>query len=189
MPENRIARAGEVSTNPACSYSRRPGGPVANVAEEPRPTGRSGTCSAVFGDQPADAQREVGRLSSRGCTVAAMAIAHTPRTVLDCPDPGALAEFYAQLLGWRVDDDGDWAEALAPDGNRIAFQQVEGFAAPDWPGQQHPQQMHIDVSVSDLDVAETSVLAIGARKHEHQPGTSFRVFLDPAGHPFCLCQE
>jgi hypothetical protein len=26
----------------------------------------------------------------------------------------------------------------------------------------------------------------GATKHEHQPGMSFRVFLDPAGHPFCL---
>ena len=33
------------------------------------------------------------------------------------------------------------------------------------------------------------MLAIGARKHEHQPGTTFRVFLDPAGHPFCLCLE
>ena len=30
---------------------------------------------------------------------------------------------------------------------------------------------------------EEQVLAIGARKHEHQPGTTFRVFLDPAGHP------
>jgi len=32
-------------------------------------------------------------------------------------------------------------------------------------------------------------LVLGATKHEHQPGTSFRVFLDPAGHPFCLCVE
>ena len=32
------------------------------------------------------------------------------------------------------------------------------------------------------------VVALGARKHEHQPGKTFRVFLDPAGHPFCLCQ-
>jgi len=52
-----------------------------------------------------------------------------------------------------------------------------------------PQQMHLDVIVDDLDVAETAVLALGATKHEHQPGTSFRVFLDPAGHPFCLCLD
>jgi hypothetical protein len=41
--------------------------------------------------------------------------------------------------------------------------------------------------VRDLDEAEPEVLALGATKPEHQPGTSFRVFLDPAGHPFCLC--
>ena len=49
--------------------------------------------------------------------------------------------------------------------------------------------MHLDVMVEDLDEAEPMVLALGATKHEHQPGTSFRVFLDPAGHPFCLCVD
>ncbi len=120
-----------------------------------------------------------------------MTIAHSPRTVLDCPDPVALAGFYAALLGWTVDADGDddWAEARSDDGHWIAFQRVDAFAPPQWPGQEHPQQMHIDVSVADLDAAEAAVLAIGASKHEHQPGTDFRVFLDPAGHPFCLCRE
>jgi hypothetical protein len=47
--------------------------------------------------------------------------------------------------------------------------------------------MHLDVVVDDLDAAEQAVLGLGATKHSHQPGTSFRVFLDPAGHPFCLC--
>ena len=39
------------------------------------------------------------------------------------------------------------------------------------------------------DVGEAEVLALGATRHDHQPGTSFRVFLDPAGHPFCLCLD
>jgi hypothetical protein len=47
--------------------------------------------------------------------------------------------------------------------------------------------MHLDVVVDDLDAAEAEVIALGATKHEHQPGTTFRVLLDPAGHPFCLC--
>lgn len=47
--------------------------------------------------------------------------------------------------------------------------------------------MHLDVMVESLDAAEPEVLALGATKPEHQPGTSFRMFLDPAGHPFCLC--
>lgn len=95
------------------------------------------------------------------------------------------------MLGWTVDIDEDdgWAEARSSDGLWIAFQQVEGYSAPQWPGQEHPQQMHIDVSVADLDVAEQAVVALGATRHEHQPGTTFRVFLDPAGHPFCLCLE
>ena len=38
-----------------------------------------------------------------------------------------------------------------------------------------------------LDSAEAAVIGLGATKHSHQPGTTFRVFLDPAGHPFCLC--
>ena len=41
----------------------------------------------------------------------------------------------------------------------------------------------------DLDAAEAAVLGLGATKHEHQPGATFRVFLDPAGHPFCLCLD
>lgn len=115
-------------------------------------------------------------------------IARSPRTVLDCPDPAALAAFYAAMLGWSSEVDGDWAEARSADGTRwIAFQQVDGYAAPVWPGQEHPQQMHIDVTVAELDAAEAAVVALGATRHAHQPGTTFRVFLDPAGHPFCLC--
>jgi hypothetical protein len=47
--------------------------------------------------------------------------------------------------------------------------------------------MHLDMIVDDLDVAEAAVIDLGATKHPDQPGASFRVFQDPAGHPFCLC--
>jgi hypothetical protein len=55
-----------------------------------------------------------------------------------------------------------------------------------WPGDDHPQQLHLDFDVMNLDIGEEKVLALGARKAEFQPGTTFRVYLDPAGHPFCL---
>lgn len=71
----------------------------------------------------------------------------------------------------------------------ICFQQVEQYAAPDWPGQEHPQQMHLDVVVDDLDEGERAVIELGATKHGTQPGETFRVFLDRAGHPFCLCSS
>jgi hypothetical protein len=47
--------------------------------------------------------------------------------------------------------------------------------------------MHLDVVVEGFEEAEPAVVALGATRHEHQPGEKFRVFLDPAGHPFCLC--
>jgi predicted enzyme related to lactoylglutathione lyase len=118
-----------------------------------------------------------------------MAIARFPSIVIDCPDPGALATFYGAMLDWKVEVSSDWADVRADYGQCISFQQVEGYAPPRWPAQEAPQQMHLDVIVDDLDAAEAAVLDLGATKHEHQPGTSFRVFLDPAGHPFCLCLD
>ena len=116
-----------------------------------------------------------------------MAIARFPSIVLDCPDPGVLAAFYGAMLDWKSEVKPDWAQIRAEYGQVIDFQQVESYTPPKWPGQEIPQQMHLDVVVDDLDAGEAAVLELGATKHEHQPGTTFRVFLDPAGHPFCLC--
>ena len=117
-----------------------------------------------------------------------MAIATFPSIVLDCPDPAPIATFYGALLDWSVELSDGWADVRSPDQRQcFSFQQVADFRAPEWPGQDVPQQMHIDVMVEDLDAAEAAVLELGATKHDHQPGTTFRVYLDPAGHPFCLC--
>ena len=117
-----------------------------------------------------------------------MAIARFPSFVLDCSDPRPVAEFYAALLGWDAKVSDDWADVRSPDQQQcLSFQPVEHYRAPEWPGQDVPQQMHLDVMVEDLDRAEQAVLELGATKHDHQPGTTFRVFLDPAGHPFCTC--
>ena len=119
-----------------------------------------------------------------------MAIARLPVVVLDCPDPPALAAFYSALLDWNIEHtDDDTCFIQADYGDALGFQRVDDYRRAQWPSQDMPQQMHIDVSVDDLDVAEAAVLALGAVKHEYQPGTTFRVFLDPAGHPFCLCAE
>jgi catechol 2,3-dioxygenase-like lactoylglutathione lyase family enzyme len=107
--------------------------------------------------------------------------------VIDCPDPSALAEFYQQLLGMiRVQDEPGWVViGDAPDRPGVAFQRVPAFRAPTWPVGETPQQMHVDVRVDDLDKAEAEVLALGATL---LPGgrERFRVYADPAGHPFCL---
>src|SRR6187431_1390043 len=101
-----------------------------------------------------------------------MPIARFPSIVIDCPDAHTLGAFYGALLDWKVTTSPNWAEVQADYGQSFSFQQVEGYTPPVWPGQDVPQQMHMDVIVDDLDAAEAEVLALGATKHELQPGTS-----------------
>lgn len=119
-----------------------------------------------------------------------MAVARSPLIAIDCPDPGALARFYGALLGGTIDVvSADRASVCLEDGQCIAFHRVADHAPPTWPAPQRPKQMHIDMLVDDLDAAEAAVTDLGATRPPDQPGTSYRVFVDPAGHPFCLCLE
>jgi len=114
---------------------------------------------------------------------------------LDCPAPLELASFYAALTGLEVEPLGDfppenvtWIELLNDGGATIGFQKVPSYVAPIWPVGSVPQQLHLDFTVDDLDAGEAQALKLGATKADFQPGESFRVFLDPVGHPFCLVQ-
>nr|WP_278260008.1 VOC family protein [Nocardioides convexus] len=73
-------------------------------------------------------------------------------------------------------------------GATLNFQTVQDYAAPQWPGQEHPQQFHLDFQVPDLEAATEHAVGLGARVAEEQPeGATWRVLTDPDGHPFCLC--
>ena len=110
---------------------------------------------------------------------------------LDCPDPVALAGFYAGLLGGRIEDDGDgWVDLIGDYGTTLAFQRVDDHRPPQWPNPDHPQQAHLDIAVPDLAAAHPQVLALGATPLADWDGKqSWRVYADPAGHPFCLCLQ
>jgi hypothetical protein len=116
-------------------------------------------------------------------------IGRLEKSVLDCPDPRALATFYGEILGMGVneDADGDWVVIGREPGYReLAFQRADPYVPPRWPDPDRPQHEHLDIRVFDVDAAEEAVLALGATRvpNEHEDG--FRVFTDPAGHPFCL---
>lgn len=122
-----------------------------------------------------------------------MPVARMRSVVLDCPEPRALAEFYQAVVGGDITfAEEDWV-VLMVDGLRLAFQQAEEFAPPTWPTGERPQQFHLDLTVDDVDAVEPQLLALGATKHQVQPGDAagdqFRVYVDPAGHPFCLCWD
>jgi catechol 2,3-dioxygenase-like lactoylglutathione lyase family enzyme len=105
--------------------------------------------------------------------------------VLDCPDLQALARFYSELLGWPVTgSDDDWVD-VGDGAPRLAFQLAPDHQPPQWPDPARPQQFHLDVRVEDVEVAEKAVLALGATRLPGE-GEDFRVYADPAGHPFCL---
>jgi glyoxalase superfamily protein len=62
------------------------------------------------------------------------------------------------------------------------------YRPPTWPDSEVAKQIHLDLAVDDLDAAEAEATRLGARRAETQPTPNkWRVMLDPAGHPFCLC--
>lgn len=78
----------------------------------------------------------------------------------------ALSAFYDRLVGGRIS---------VGDG---------GDEPPRWPDPRYPAQIHLDVFVPELRAAEAKVVELGATKL-HDAG-DFRVYADPAQHPFCL---
>ena len=101
---------------------------------------------------------------------------------LDCKNPYELAKFYAALLGWEIAfHDEEFACVGAP-----------GKAQGAYPGilfqkNAQQQQAHMDFAVNDLEQAVRHAVSCGAKPAEKQFSDSWRVMLDPAGHPFCLC--
>ena len=125
------------------------------------------------------------------------------QTVLDTTDPRGLAEFYRELLGYRyrsgdeppadgTADDSDWL-VLTDGTHRLAFQEVDELARPNWPDPSGvPQQLHLDLfveNVAELEHHRQRALSLGATElfdrsdDEEEP---LYVFADPAGHPFCI---
>jgi catechol-2,3-dioxygenase len=104
---------------------------------------------------------------------------------IDAPDAGGLARFYADLLGMEVSYSGPEGALITGDGPSLMVQQVSDYNAPRWPDPDRPQQAHLDIAVEDLDAGEARALELGAARLAADAET-FRVFADPAGHPFCL---
>jgi len=113
--------------------------------------------------------------------------------VFDCPDPSSLASFYADLSNGQLDiSDPEWCEVHVGDpACKLAFQRATPYSPPEWPDGT-PQQLHLDLTVSDLRAAGLRAGELGAvvlAGPVEEPGSIFVVYADPAGHPFCLCEE
>ena len=109
--------------------------------------------------------------------------------VLDTDDPRGLAGFYASLLGWEIESvEDEWVTVVGDSGGQLDFQLALNYKPPTWPDNAIPQQFHLDLQVDDMDEAGAYAESLGAHRAatgDHSP--DFIVFLDPSGHPFCLC--
>ena len=115
---------------------------------------------------------------------------------MDCKEPHELAKFYAALLQWEtmIIDEG-WACVYAPGTNQgaypgVLFQKNPEYVPPVWPEKPEAQQQmaHIDFAVNDLEKSVQHAVHCGATMANQQYSDQWKVMIDPAGHPFCLCQ-
>lgn len=126
--------------------------------------------------------------------------------VLDATNARTVAEFYRQLLGYVYRPGDEVPPAGEPDVNgedwlvlrdrtgvaRLAVQHVADLAESTWPDPRIPQQLHLDLTVADVDelaVQRDRALSLGATvllDRSVDPDEPLYVFADPAGHPFCI---
>lgn len=106
---------------------------------------------------------------------------------LDCPDPRAEAAFWSALLGWEVAMvEDEYAMLKSPESVLLGFGKVPDYEPPAWPNAHGSKQFHLDLKAADIAAAEQRCVELGATVPDEQPGETWRVLLDPAGHPFCL---
>ena len=89
----------------------------------------------------------------------------TPREDGDrLPRPAGSCRVLLPVLGMSINEDtGSWVVIGSRPGLRqLAFQRAAGWIGPRWPDPAYPQQMHLDIRVSDADRAEQALLALGA---------------------------
>ena len=131
---------------------------------------------------------------------------------LDCADPHTQAKFWAEVLGYAVERNGDMIRQLVADGvateadvttvdGELAWVEAAAIADPDgqrprWYFQLVPEsktvknRMHVDVAVgTDRVAAEVTRLeGLGAtRLYDRQQGPHAWVTMaDPEGNEFCV---
>jgi hypothetical protein len=98
-----------------------------------------------------------------------------------------LASFYCDLLGMQVVAQ-DWLRIAKDEGSALRFAlDGDGWSderPPRWGDPEHPQQMHLDIQAPDLDETGGRIVAMGGSLLADLG--DWRIYADPAGHPFCL---
>jgi predicted enzyme related to lactoylglutathione lyase len=105
---------------------------------------------------------------------------------IDAVEPKVVADFWCQVLGWRiVDEDADGVSIAAPDG---AGPTIDVLAVPD--GKAVKNRLHLDLRADGTTTSDElqRLLDLGARPTDvgQSPDSTWVVLSDPEGNEFCL---
>jgi hypothetical protein len=110
--------------------------------------------------------------------------------VFDAADLAGESRFWAGVLGGTVDEGDRWHMVRVNGQPTLGVQLAPNHVPPDWPDGT-PQQIHLDLWVDNPTAAHDHVMSLGATllkdAADDDSPDDYRVYADPAGHPFCLC--
>ena len=111
---------------------------------------------------------------------------------VDAHDPRALAEFWAEVLGWKigegVNDIEVWIERELGDPKNTGFPDILFLKNSDLKNVKN--RLHLDLRPDDQDAEVRRLEKLGAKRIEigqsADPDTSWVVMADPEGNEFCV---
>ena len=114
---------------------------------------------------------------------------------VDAHNPLALAQFWAEALGWTVGEDGDdigwWIERELKDPNQTDFPDILFLKVPD--SKAVKNRLHLDLRPDDQAAEVARLEKLGAKKidigQSTDPDTTWVVMADPEGNEFCVLRE
>ena len=114
---------------------------------------------------------------------------------VDAHNPKALAEFWAEVLGWTVGEDVNdievWIERELGDPNKTGFPDILFLKVPD--SKVVKNRLHLDLRPDDQDAEVARLERLGAKKIEigqsAEPTCTWVVMADPEGNEFCVLKS
>jgi len=111
---------------------------------------------------------------------------------VDAHDPRALAEFWAEVLGWKIGEGVNeievWIERELGDPNNTGFPDILFLKNSDVKNVKN--RLHLDLRPDDQDAEVRRLEKLGAKRIEigqsADPDTSWVVMADPEGNEFCV---
>ncbi|MBB5831186.1 VOC family protein [Brachybacterium aquaticum] len=112
-------------------------------------------------------------------------LARLAMITLDATETEPLARFWSEVLGWPIAHLTEEYAMLTGPSHALGIGTIPDHQRPSWPDR-GAKQFHFDLAVEDLEAVAERCVQLGAERVEEQPGETWIVLRDPAGHPFCL---